>query len=243
MSKSSFRNPNDTSKSLGGQSREIILASTLVLLRDIDGIAQVLMLRKNREISFGGMWVFPGGKVDEDDFDHSGNLEFAVRNTAVREAREEAGLRIDPGSLVWFSHWTPPNVALRKYATWFFAADANHLGEVQVDGNEIEDHAWIEPKAVLDLHQHGRMDLAPPTWVTLYTLSRQPSTANILESFRKRVPRIYETRFVKKPDGSRVAMWKGDAGYETGCIEADGPRHRLAKDSHWHSFEYSEGMY
>jgi 8-oxo-dGTP pyrophosphatase MutT (NUDIX family) len=39
-------------------------AATLTLLRDGPGGVEVLMLRKNSEIRFGGMWVFPGGRVD-----------------------------------------------------------------------------------------------------------------------------------------------------------------------------------
>ena len=45
----------------------LIPAATVLLLRDTDAGLEVLMLRKNRGQAFGGMWVFPGGKVDPDD--------------------------------------------------------------------------------------------------------------------------------------------------------------------------------
>ena len=47
-----------------------IPAATVILLRDIDGDGkpEVLMLRKNSKIAFGGMWVFPGGRIDPEDF-------------------------------------------------------------------------------------------------------------------------------------------------------------------------------
>ena len=44
-----------------------VAAATVVVLRDgADGL-ETLMLRRNSKISFGGMWVFPGGRVDEAD--------------------------------------------------------------------------------------------------------------------------------------------------------------------------------
>ena len=44
-----------------------IPAATVVLLRDGSEGVEVLMLRKNSKITFGGMWVFPGGKVEAFD--------------------------------------------------------------------------------------------------------------------------------------------------------------------------------
>ena len=40
-------------------------AGTVVLLRDLGGEQQVLLLRRNSRVGFaGGAWVFPGGAVD-----------------------------------------------------------------------------------------------------------------------------------------------------------------------------------
>ncbi|OWY60791.1 hypothetical protein B7486_67260, partial [cyanobacterium TDX16] len=55
-----------------GQAREegVIPAATVVLVRDADGGGvETLMLRKTRGISFGGLWVFPGGRVEDADWD------------------------------------------------------------------------------------------------------------------------------------------------------------------------------
>ena len=47
-------------------------------------------------------------------------------------------------------------------------------------------------------------------------------------AFLKQEPaRYYETRIVKNAEGLRVAMWAGDAGYETGDADLEGERHRL----------------
>ena len=44
-----------------------IPAATVVMLRNSEAGIETLMLRKNSQIAFGGMWVFPGGRVDEAD--------------------------------------------------------------------------------------------------------------------------------------------------------------------------------
>ena len=43
-------------------------AATVVLLREADGILEALMMRRGAGLAFmGGMWVFPGGRVDPAD--------------------------------------------------------------------------------------------------------------------------------------------------------------------------------
>ncbi|MEY2404778.1 MAG: hypothetical protein QOD38_2329, partial [Acidimicrobiaceae bacterium] len=69
-----------------------IPAATVVLVRDGAGGLETLMLRRNAHGAFGGMWVFPGGRVDPDD----GEDEIGARRAAVRETMEEASLVLDP---------------------------------------------------------------------------------------------------------------------------------------------------
>ena len=115
-----------------------IPAATVVLVRDTDGGPEVLMLKKSSKIAFGGMWVFPGGRIDDEDYPADRDLETAARTAASREAQEEAGVRARPDDFVWFAHWTPPASTPRRYATWFFAAHAQAVGTVEVDGGEIQ---------------------------------------------------------------------------------------------------------
>ncbi len=92
----------------------LIPAATVVLLRDGSAGIETLMLRKNSKIAFGGMWVFPGGRIDDDDtvVDDGGRPDAlaTAAAAAVREAAEEASVRVDPATLVWFAHWVPPPV-------------------------------------------------------------------------------------------------------------------------------------
>src|SRR5213079_991706 len=108
-----------------------IPAATVVLLRDGSDGLETLMLRRNSKLAFaGGAWVFPGGRIDPDDYPSGtpttddAEVAAAARTAAVREAEEEAGLVVDPESLVWFAHWTPGPLAARRFATWFFMARA-----------------------------------------------------------------------------------------------------------------------
>jgi len=204
---------------------ELIPAATVVLLRDEPEL-EVLMVHKNSKIAFGGMWVFPGGRIDPEDYPEDGDIDAAARNAAVRETLEEAGISSKAGDFVWFSHWTPPPITPKRFSTWFFAARADDHA-VSIDGGEIQDHAWLSPAAALQRHGAGEIDLAPPTWITLHTLSRYPSVDALLDQLGRRDTKFYETRLGKRPDGVRVAMWQGDAGYETWDAEVEGERHRL----------------
>ncbi len=205
-----------------------IPAATVCVLRDSDehGI-ETLMLRKNSKIAFGGMWVFPGGRLDDDDYSENGDLETAARTAAVREALEEADIVIEPQSLVQVSHWTPPSSTPRRYATWFFAARLERSDVVTIDDGEIKEHSWVPPSAALERHRNGEIDLAPPTWVTLHQMIQFDSVAPLLDHLSGLVPDVYETRIGVTVEGTRVALWSGDAGYENSDAEAAGARHRL----------------
>lgn len=224
-----------------GEGSAAIPAATVVLLRD-DPDPRVLMLHKTSKISFGGMWVFPGGRIDAEDHPEDGDLDQAARNAAARETMEEAGIDSRPDDFVWFAHWTPPAITPKRFATWFFAAEADSH-DVSIDGGEIQDHMWLSPNQALERHAAGEIDLAPPTWITLYQLSLYGSTAEILETFNNLQTKVYETKIGKDPDGVRVAMWSGDAGYPSGDATVTGERHRLVMRTDGFVFENTVEVY
>lgn len=202
-------------------------AATVVLLRDEPEGLRTLMLRRNAHGAFGGMWVFPGGRVD--DGDRRGDDpddETPARRAAVREAIEECALRLEPDELFPLSRWTPPAETPRRFDTWFFVARASD-GEVIVDGEEIHDHVWLSPSEVLERRDGGELDLAPPTFVTLTDLAGAGSVDEViaLASARRPVP-WYVSKF--SSDGEhQVLLWEGDAGYDAADATIDGRRHRL----------------
>ena len=219
-----------------GDGTPAIPAATVVLLKD-DPDPRVLMLHKTSKIAFGGMWVFPGGRIDAGDGADDEPMEARARRAAAREAEEECGLRVDAAGMAWFSHWTPPALGNRRFATWFFAAGAP-AGEVCVDQGEITESRWITPTDALSRHAEGEIELVPPTYVTLHYLSHYTSVDAAMAALDRQTPRYYETRIAQSGD-DLVAMWTGDAGYESGDPGLPGPRHRLQMGSEGFRFDDS----
>jgi 8-oxo-dGTP pyrophosphatase MutT (NUDIX family) len=217
-----------------------IPAATVVLLRDgADGV-ETLMLRRDSKLAFaGGAWVFPGGRIDPEDYpggivvtDDEDAVLTAARNAAAREAMEEAQLTLDPDSLLWFGHWTPGAIAARRFSTWFFIGAAPE-GQVVVDDGEIREHVWIKPADALARRESGDIELIPPTWVTLHALTDSASTAEACATARSREPQIYLTH-IARVDGGIASIWEGDAAYDDLDTAKPGPRNRLLMlDTGW----------
>ncbi|QFU75580.1 NUDIX domain-containing protein [Halioglobus maricola] len=208
-----------------GEPTELIPAATVILLRDADGGVETLMLRKNSKIAFGGMWVFPGGRIDDDDGSPEDEMEHRARIAAAREAMEEASVEVAPAEMTWISHWTPPAMGNRRFNTWFFATSAPR-GEVTIDDGEITESQWVTGSEALAQHAAGDIELAPPTYVTLSLLARYTCVADAMASLEPMKPRHYVTKIVASGD-DLVAMWEGDVGYESGDAQMSGVRHRL----------------
>ena len=152
-------------------------------------------------------------------------MESAARRAAVREAGEEAGIHIDPRDLIYFSHWITPEESPKRYDTWFFIASVNSMA-VRVDGSEIHEYRWLSPSDALESQRAGRIQLMPPTFVTLTELSRFDKAAAVLDYYRGSPPARYLPRIVMLPGGV-CSLYQGDAGYETKDPAKPGPRHRF----------------
>ncbi len=225
----------------------IVNAATVVLIRDANDGIETLMLRRNSKLAFGGMWVFPGGRIDDDDHHDPGPtagvladadaLATAARRAASRESVEEAGVAVDPDDLVWFSHWIPPPVSPKRFATWFFLAAAPDT-EVVIDGGEIHEHDWMTPADALRRRDLLEIELAPPTWVSLHYLRAFSTVAEALAGFAARSPRFYATH-LGKVDGEMVTMWEGDAGYDSHDPTTAGLRHRITMHQNEYRFDDS----
>jgi len=206
----------------------LIPAATVVLLREGPGGTETLMLQKNRGQAFGGMWVFPGGKVDEGDIQPGDGELDAARRAAVREAAEETGLVLAADDLVPFSHWVPPLEARKRFSTWFFVAELpDGLADVVIDGGEIGDHVWATVPDAMARHESGEIELAPPTWISLWWLGQHPSADAAIAAARALGDIPTHFTHVHVVDGTLVTVWAPDAGYESGDLDAPGPRNRL----------------
>ena len=162
---------------------------------------------------------------------------------AARETKEEAGLDLPLDNFLWFSHWVPPENQKKRFSTWFFVTHSNSNQEVHIDGGEIQKYQWIDPKLALKKHREGSIDLAPPTWVSLYQMTKFASVADTISELSSREPRFYKTKIVKNLEGTRTALWEGDSGYPQSSGESSGATHRLIMSSDGFVFEHSAVKY
>lgn len=211
----------------------LIPAATVMLLRDNQGRLEVLMLRRNRQLkSFGGAWVFPGGRVDTTDGIGQDEMDRA-KAAAIRETMEETGLDIAGADMATLSCWIPPVQEKRRFSTWFFIVQAPDA-PVQIDQGEIHDYRWVCPREFLAQVPSPDIMIVPPTFVSLNILTDFSKVSDVMSHIHGAKTDIFETRFIKNPNGF-VTLWKPDAGYETLELETDGPRHRLmCYQDGWH---------
>ena len=221
---------------------DLIPAATVVIMRDSEPGIELLMLRKNSKVAFGGMWVFPGGKIDETDkvIGSDGSLDelATATNAAARETFEEAAISVSQENLFWFSHWVPPAITPKRFSTYFFATRLLDGDEVTIDDSEIIEHNWFRPHEAINLRDAGEIELAPPTWVTLNRLISFTNVENALNDLDAKDPIFYETHIAQSAKGP-VAMWFGDAGYEKTDPDMPGERHRLTMTTDGYHFEQS----
>lgn len=211
-------------------------ASTVVLLRDGENGMETLLLKRNKALMFaGGLWVFPGGAMDPEDFAAAGGDEKeASRIAAAREAFEESGLRPRMEDMVQLSHWTTPVVEPKRFSTWIYAAPVAYNDDVVIDGGEIHDSRWISVGKAVNGHEQGQLGMLPPTYLTLCDLARYHTIADFLAGEADRLPDKVFPIF-GEADGEVIVMFRGDAGYDSGDGSSTGARHRsILRGERWH---------
>ncbi len=124
-----------------------VLAASLILLRDRDGLEVLVGRRSDRVRAFPGATVFPGGKLERQDHDGEGveSTEAAAAWAALRETFEETGLFITADG-----QGPPANVDL---------AEARRAVEGGEQDFQALSRAWGRPLGAGRLTPYGR-------WVT-----------------------------------------------------------------------------
>jgi 8-oxo-dGTP pyrophosphatase MutT (NUDIX family) len=191
-------------------------ASTVIVLRGGEHALEVLLVKRTEKARFmGGVWVFPGGAVDEGDPPSrgAGGVD-AHRAAAVRELSEEAGIAIaDPSTLVEFSRWiTPVEVAIR-FDTRFFLAELPAGQEPSIDGEECVDHGWFTPRGALDAYARQEIALVFPTIKHLEQLEAFSTVAELLRYASGREVLPVQPKVWFDGEVARVLL-PGDPGYE-----------------------------
>jgi 8-oxo-dGTP pyrophosphatase MutT (NUDIX family) len=195
-------------------------AATVILLRSSADGPEVLLVKRNPAARFmGGVWVFPGGAVDDTDADPLASSapasqdDRAHRLAAIRELREEASVGLaDPSALVKFSRWITPAEVRVRFDTHFFLASLPEGQEPAIDGDECVDLGWFTPGAALEAHRAERIVLVFPTIKHLEQLSAFASVEELLAYARGRRVEPVQPRVVVRGEVARVLL-PGDEGY------------------------------
>ncbi len=182
-------------------------AATVVLLRDDPGGLQVALLQRSANLGFAqGMYVFPGGALDEDDAAHGDPWQVA----AIRETFEECGvllaepeppadvaalrrhafadvlaeLRVRPAvtRLHFIAHWVTPEVESRRFDTRFYAALLPAGQDLHPVTSEHQAVGWFRPQDT------GSLPMLPPTAAALADVGRFATAEQALAAPRHPVP-------------------------------------------------------
>ena len=189
-------------------------SASVVLLRrggkHGDRALEVLLLKRTEEARFmPGVWVFPGGGVDEGD----GEGEAGHRACAVRELEEEAGIALaEDEELILFSRWITPEVISRRFDAWFFLALAPAHTPPEPDGVETVEAGWFEPHAALAAQEVGEMALAFPTINQLRALREFRTSEEAIEAHRGRAVEPILPKVIGTQEDHRVVL-PGDPDY------------------------------
>jgi 8-oxo-dGTP pyrophosphatase MutT (NUDIX family) len=187
------------------------LAASVMVVRGGEASLEVLLVQRNPASRFmGGAWVFPGGAVDAED----GDGEAALRACAVREAAEEAAVRIaDSAALVPYSRWITPAEVKIRFDTWFFVVHAPDDAAPRVDGAECVDWRWTTPANALAAQRAGELLLVFPTIKHLEQLATFPHAYALVEHARGQIVQPVQPRVVVEGEVARVLL-PGDPGYD-----------------------------
>jgi 8-oxo-dGTP pyrophosphatase MutT (NUDIX family) len=191
------------------------LAASIVLLRRGGKHSQreleVLMLRRSEEAKFmPGVWVFPGGSLDEAD----GAEEAGLRTCAVRELAEEAGIELPAEEeLVPFTRWITPEVVATRFDAWFFLALAPPHTPPQADGIETTEARWFQPRAALEAQDAGELVLSFPTRTQLGWLAEFRTSDDALAAYRERTLEPILPKVVADAGAEPRVVLPGDPDY------------------------------
>jgi 8-oxo-dGTP pyrophosphatase MutT (NUDIX family) len=211
-------------------------ASTVCFVRERDELEVLMVQRPHTARFMPGVWVFPGGVVDEEDaayavergFSASADWEIA----ALRELAEETGVwvttegtfsspltddvlaalmssRYELGidQLTYFSNWITPSVFPIRFDTRFFLAVETGEVEATYNSEELIGVDWVAPLEALERDSRGEWDVAFPTRKTLELLGVASSVGSLIDMLEALAPvPPIEPRLHVGDDNARILM-------------------------------------
>ena len=150
-------------------------AATAVLLRPAEGSLEVLLTQRPASMRFGGgMFVFPGGRLEGGE---------SAESAAARETLEETGIAIAADELVPLTRWVTPYGFPVRFDTRFFGLIVPAGTDVAEPSEEIASWRWLRPTAALEGMAAGELAMWQPTVVTLQQLEGIGDRADLAAAF------------------------------------------------------------
>jgi len=188
-------------------------AATVLLLRETDAGLATYMMKRARTMAFAASaYVFPGGRLDPEDLERGAQLDDSAFDfaalarrlstderearglliCAARELEEEAGVVIDPRSLVVIDHWVTPEWEALRYDVRFFVAYLPDGQEPAPRGTEAVEARWLAPAQAIREADAGEILLMAPTRAALEHLLDHAEISTLIASAHAReiVPRM-----------------------------------------------------
>ncbi len=240
-------------------------AATVVLVRqapDDYGIQTLLLCRGKSRTVMNNAWVFPGGKVDAADLNHSSTIQnqlagsaadmlnepdldnhsaCALFRAACRETQEETGVSLQPAALQTWSRWITPNepsMMKKRFDARFFIASMPEGQTATHDGQEATDSQWCSPSYALRQYAANTLVLAAPQIMTLIALCQYNNVDDVLEAAYN-TPSYHIRPQVIKTGQSRTLIYPGDVNHPESEKKMPGPTRLTWKDTH---FEPPQGL-
>ena len=232
-------------------------AATVILIRQSDKDIQTLLLcRGNSRTVMNSAWVFPGGKVDATDFEHSESIQnqlsgdarellnepeldntaaTALFKAACRETFEETGVNLTPAQLQTWSRWVTPNepsMMKKRFDARFFIA-ALPEGQTAIhDGIEATDSQWTTARAALQDYVDNKIVLAPPQIMSLLSISNFNTVQECLEHARHTEAYKIHPQVIKATD-TRTLTYPGDSAHTDSDQRMPGPTRLEWHENHF----------
>ncbi|MEW5736513.1 MAG: NUDIX hydrolase [Thermodesulfobacteriota bacterium] len=111
--------------------------------------------------------------------------EVASGSLSLSSLARELGVVLRPDWLCPFARWITPVTERRRFDARFFLARFPGGQMALPDHNELSEGLWVSPEEALSLSGQGRLLLYPPTYVTLFSLSRFPGPEHALAAARQ----------------------------------------------------------
>ncbi len=114
--------------------RPLLLVAAAALL---DSSGRVLITQRPQHKQLGGLWEFPGGKVEPGE---------APEHALVRELKEELDLTVEPDALDPFAFASHAYTDFHLLMPLYLAS--RWSGDAKLDPNSAQAMAWVRPAAL-----------------------------------------------------------------------------------------------